>query len=230
MRRRRVCGGEAAYSINIADHCFHSEESILRFDGAGQGPHLCSELAGSHVVTGQGCAVGVPCIAQPPRIPPKGVQQERLECSMSAGSQDVPGQDFAGAPFSAKLPQVQPKSLQHDLVDHSGIADSQVKPFLEFAVGELSRAISPQESLCGMQRESLECSACVDNQDLTSQDLASGRQAHAQGMQRELARSSLFGEGCVDLTCQFDLEHEDWLRRPWTLQDCTAAGLVQGNC
>ena len=64
----QVCGGEAAYSMNFADHRFHSEESILRLDGAGQGE---------------------PCDAQPPLTPPKGVQQEHLECSVSAGSQDL---------------------------------------------------------------------------------------------------------------------------------------------
>ena len=185
----QVCGGEAAYSMNFADHRFHSEESILRLDGAGQGPHLCSELAGRQVVTRQDCAAGEPCVAQPPRTPPKGVQQEHLECSVSAGSQDVPFQDFAGAPFSAKLLQVQPKALQHDLVDRRGFANSQVNPF--------------QESLCGMQRGSLDCSACGDSQELTPQDLASGCQAPAQGMQHEFAWSSLFGE------------------EPWIPQDCT---------
>ena len=172
----QVCGGEAAYSMNFADHRFHSEESILRLDGAGQGE---------------------PCVAQPPLTPPKGVQQEHLECSVAAGSQDVPFQDFAGAPFSAKLLQVQPKALQHALVDHRGFANSQVNPF--------------QESLSGMQRGSLDCSACGDSQELTPQDLASGCQAPAQGMQREFAWSSLFGE------------------EPWIPQDCTATGLVQSN-
>ena len=193
----QVCGGEAAYSMNFADHRFHSEESILRLDGAGQGPHLCSELAGRQVVTRQDCAAGEPCVAQPPRTPPKGVQQEHLECSVSAGSQDVPFQDFAGAPFSARLLQVQPKALQHDLVDHRGFANSQVNPF--------------QESLSGMQRGSLDCSACGDSQELTPQDLASGCQAPAQGMQHEFAWSSLFGE------------------EPWIRQDCTTIGLVQSN-
>ena len=202
------------------------------------------ESADSQVVPDQDFAVGVPSCATVNQVPLQGLQHERregsacerLECSVLTPSQIEPAQDFAaGVPFSVILPQVPPQGAQHGQVAHDESADSQVVPDQDFAAGVPSCDTVTQVPLQDMQHERREGSACTNCQDLASQTFVSGvqlavvsHQVPPQGVQSGLAACSAFRGSCVQFTCVFDLEHEDWQHRLGSPQAFTTPSMLEG--